>query len=109
MDAKKFLSVIIPTVIVAVLSILLYMFWPAITGTIKGKSYHTAEDVQSAYDKGFNDGNKSKTESDAKIAYYEEIVDDYTKAITMLNDQVSDLNAKNNGYLSQIETLLLEK
>lgn len=105
MDAKKFLSVIIPTVIVAILSILLYMFWPAITGTIKGKSYHTAEDVQSAYDKGFNDGNKSKAESDAKIAYYEEIVDDYTKAITMLNDQVSDLNAKNNGYLSQIEML----
>ena len=48
MDAKKFLSVIIPTVIVAVLSILLYMFWPAITGTIKGKREHPTEDVQSA-------------------------------------------------------------
>ena len=37
--------------LVAVAGILLYVFWPAITGTINDNKYYTADEVQDSYDK----------------------------------------------------------
>ena len=76
--------------LVAVAGILLYVFWPAITGTINENKYYTAEDVQTSYDKGFNDGNKSETELTAEITYYKTLVDDYEAEVGSLNKEISD-------------------
>ena len=62
--AKTIIS-LVSAGLVAMTGIMLYVFWPAITGTINSNKYYTAEDVQNSYDKGFNDGNKSETELSA--------------------------------------------
>lgn len=105
MKLKNFLSVIIPTAIIAIVAVLLSMFWPAITGTIKGESYYTGKDVQNSYDQGYKDGNKNETELNAKLNYYETIVDDYTKSISQLNAEISNLNKYNTDYQTQIKNL----
>lgn len=105
MKLKTFLSVIIPTVIIAIVAVLLSMFWPAITGTIKGESYYTGKDVQNSYDQGYKDGNKNETELNAKLNYYETIVDDYTKSISQLNAEITNLNKYNKDYQTQIKNL----
>lgn len=105
MNSKNFWAVIVPVVVVAVAAVLLTMFWPAITGTIKGESYYTGKDVQDSYDKGYKDGNKNETELNAKISYFEGIVDDYTKSITQLNAEIANLNKSNANYQTQIKNL----
>ena len=79
--------------LVAVAGILLYVFWPAITGTINDNKYYTADEVQDSYDKGFDDGNKSETELTAEITYYKTLVDDYESEVQSLNKEISDLIA----------------
>ena len=105
MNSKNFWAVIVPVVVVAVAAVLLTMFWPAITGTIKGESYYTGQDVQDSYDKGYKDGNKNETELNAKISYFEGIIDDYTKSITQLNAEIANLNKSNANYQTQIKNL----
>jgi len=91
--------------IVAICGILLYVFWPAITGTINKNKYYTSEDVQSSYDKGFNDGNKSETELTAEITYYKTIVDEYEAEVNSLNKEISDLLSLKNRNEASITEL----
>ena len=90
--AKTIIS-LVSAGLIAVAGILLYVFWPAITGTINDNKYYTAEDVQNSYDKGFDDGNKSETELTAEITYYKTLVDDYESEVQSLNKEISDLIA----------------
>ena len=91
--------------LVAVAGILLYVFWPAITGTINKNKYYTAEDVQTSYDKGFNDGNKSETELTAEITYYKTLVDEYESEVNSLNKELSELTILNNKNELTINSL----
>lgn len=91
--------------IVAVAGILIYIFWPAITGTINSNKYYSAEDVQESYDKGFEDGNKSETELTAEITYYKTLVDEYESEVNSLNKELSDLTILNNENASTIQNL----
>lgn len=85
---------ILSVVVVGVAGILLYIYWPAIKGTINSNKYYTAEDLQDSYDKGFDDGNKSETELSAEITYYKNLVDEYEVEVASLNKELNDLTTK---------------
>lgn len=95
--------------IVAVVGILIYCYWPAITGTVNNNKYYTQEDVQKAYDDGFSDGNKSETELNAKYEYYKTLVDDYYIQVTTLNEEITKLSSENASYSSQVKNLTTHK
>ena len=95
--------------IVAVVGILIYCYWPAITGTVNNNKYYTQEDVQKAYDDGFSDGNKSETELNAKYEYYKTLVDDYYIQVTTLNEEITKLSSENASYSSQVKNLTTQK
>ena len=77
--------------LVAISGIMLYVFWPAITGTINKEKYYTAEEIQHSYDKGFDDGNVSQTELTAEVSYYKTLVDEYEAEVQSLNKEISNL------------------
>ena len=106
--AKTIIS-LVSAGLVAVAGILLYVFWPAITGTINDNKYYTAEDVQNSYDKGFDDGNKSETELTAEITYYKTLVDDYEAEVNSLNKELSELISVKHSNESTIANLTLIK
>ncbi|MBP3582287.1 MAG: hypothetical protein J6J33_06010 [Clostridia bacterium] len=91
--------------IVAISAVLMYVFWPAITGTINDNKYYTAEDVQNSYDKGFDDGNKSETELSAEIIYYKTLVDDYETEVASLQGEINNLISVNSKNKLDIENL----
>ena len=105
--AKTIIS-LVSAGLVAVAGILLYVFWPAITGTINDNKYYTAEDVQNSYDKGFDDGNKSETELTAEITYYKTLVDDYEAEVNSLNKELGDLisvKSQNEATISNLTAI----
>lgn len=102
--AKTIIS-LLSVAVVAVAGILLYVFWPAITGTINNNKYYTADDVQESYDKGFDDGNKSQTELNAEIVYYKSLVDEYETEVTSLNKEINNLVALKNQNQVTINNL----
>lgn len=83
---------------VAFLGVLLYAFWPAITGTINGNKYYYASDLQESYDRGYDDGCKSETELTAKVDYYQSLVDEYYIEVQTLNNELSLLIDENSNY-----------
>ncbi len=87
--------------IIAITGILLYVYWPAITGTINDSQYLTPEQGQDLYNKGYSDGNKSEEDQLAQIAYYRELTDEYYVQVGLLNNEISVLNSeivtKNNS------------
>lgn len=105
----KALVSIASVVIVALIGVLIYCYWPAITGTVNETKYYTADEVQEAYDKGFADGNKSEIELQAKYDYYKSLVDDYYIQVNTLNGEITKLNAENTDYVTRITTLTTQK
>ena len=95
--------------IVAVVGILIYCYWPAITGTINNNKYYTQEDVQKAYDDGYADGNKSESELTTKYEYYKSLVDDYYVQVTTLNEEINKLSNDNASYSTQVKNLTTQK
>ncbi len=83
---------------IAFLGVLLYSFWPAITGTINGNKYYYASDLQESYDRGYDDGCKSETELTAKVDYYQSLVDEYYIEVQTLNNELSLLMGENSDY-----------
>lgn len=100
---------IFSVVVVGVAGILLYIYWPAIKGTINSNKYYTAEDLQDSYDKGFDDGNKSETELTAEITYYKNLVDEYEVEVASLNKEINDLTTKKLQNEEKINELTLQK
>lgn len=105
MSARSWIISIISVLAIAIAGICLYIFWPAITGTVKGSKYYTAEEIQQSYDKGFNDGNESKTEMQERIDYYTDLVDQYYLEVEDLNTRLDKLSKEKASCESQIETL----
>lgn len=95
--------------IVAVVGILIYCYWPAITGTVNNNKYYTQEDVQKAYDDGYADGNKSESELTTKYEYYKSLVDDYYVQVTTLNEEINKLSNENASYSTQVKNLTTQK
>lgn len=103
MKIKAFIISLVSVVICAVAGILLYIYWPAITGTIKNNQYLTPEQGQEMYNKGYEDGNKAEEEQLAQIAYYRQLTDDYYVQVGLLNNEISQLNG---SIASKNETII---
>lgn len=102
---KKIIIPIVSVIIVAIAGIMLYAYWPAITGTIDGSKYYTSEDLQEAYDKGYSDGNKNETEQNAKLEYYKQLVDDYYSEVNTLNKEIDKISKDNADKDTSIKNL----
>lgn len=108
MRLKSVLVSIISVVIIAITGILLYVYWPAITGTINNSQYLTPEQGQELYDKGYEDGNKAEEEQLAQIAYYKQLTDDYYIQVGLLNNEISQLNgsiASKNETITELTNI----
>ncbi|MBQ8451587.1 MAG: InlB B-repeat-containing protein [Clostridia bacterium] len=105
---SKTLITLISGLIIAVTGILLYVYWPAITGTINDSQYLTPEQGQEMYDKGYADGNKANEEQIAQIAYYKELTDEYYIQVGLLNNEISTLNGQivtKNAVITELTNL----
>lgn len=83
----------------------LYLCWPAIEGTINGSRYYTEDDVQSAYDEGYNDGITNKDELTAQIEAYKLLIEQNEITISDLNSQIEILTKQNQEYILNNEEL----
>lgn len=108
-NVSKILVSVIAVLVIAFTGILLYAYWPAITGTINNNKYYTSEEVQNAYDQGYADGNKSETELTAQVEYYRTLVDDYYIQVELLNAEIQTLSYDNNEKTANIEKLTSQK
>ena len=109
MKLKSTLISLISVALIAIIGILLYVYWPAITGTINNSKYLTAEQGQELYDKGYNDGYKNKEENTEQLDYYKSLVDGYY--ITIQNYETEILRLQQSNYDSSviIESLQSQK
>ena len=102
---KAFIVSILVAAILAGVGVAIYCSWNAIVGTINKSKYYTSEDIQGAYDKGYDDGISNETELNAKIQYFSELVDSYYLTITELQEQNSDLQKSNESLKSTVSSL----
>ena len=105
MKLKAFIVSVVSLVIVAIVSIALYVNWNAIKGTIDESKYYTSEDLQNSYDNGYSDGSKSETELTAQVAYFKGIVDEYYLTIVDLQKKNENLQLSNNHLSSTVSEL----
>ena len=112
MKAKSLIVSLILIVCFAGIGIGLYCAWPAITGTITDSKYYTSEDLQDAYDKGYDDAFKNKDELTQQVDYYKELTDTYYISILDYQAQIKDyqtqvdlLNEQKISLQSQVDNL----
>lgn len=106
MKVKSLIISLILIVCFAGIGIGLYCAWPAITGTITDSKYYTSEDLQEAYDKGYNDAFKNKDELTQQVDYYKELTDTYYISILDYQAQIKDyetLTENNKNTISILE------
>ena len=105
MKAKSLIISLILIVCFAGIGIGLYCAWPAITGTITDSKYYTSEDLQDAYDKGFDDAFKNKDELTQQVDYYKELTDTYYVSILDYQAQIKDYETLTENNKNTISTL----
>ena len=105
MKAKSLIVSLILIVCFAGIGIGLYCAWPAITGTITDNKYYTSEDLQDAYDKGYNDAFKNKDELTQQVDYYKELTDTYYISILDYQAQIKDYETLTENNKNTISTL----
>lgn len=104
----KFWKILIPVICIILLIILgacIYCFWPAIQGLITGNKYYTADDIQNSYNKGLEDGNKSKSELEEQVKNYKALINDLNNQIEVLNTQLSELDGYKDIALTHEKTI----
>lgn len=96
-------------VLAIIIGVVLYIFWPAIVGTINDNAYYTAEDLQQAYDKGFDDANFEKEELLNQIDGYTVIISEYELTIKQMTESMDSLESQlqnsNNNYQTALQTI----
>lgn len=105
MKAKSLIVSLILIVCFAGIGIGLYCAWPAITGTITNSKYYTSEDLQDAYDKGYDDAFKNKDELTQQVDYYKELTDTYYISILDYQAQIKDYETLTENNQNTISTL----
>lgn len=105
MKVKSLIISLILIVCFAGIGIGLYCAWPAITGTITDSKYYTGEDLQEAYDKGFDDAFKNKDELTQQVDYYKELTDTYYISILDYQAQIKDYETLTENNKNTISTL----
>lgn len=108
-QTKVIIGVASFSVFAIIIGVVLYIFWPAIIGTINDSAYYTAEDLQQAYDKGFNDANFEKEEFLNQIDGYTVIISEYELTIKQMTESMDSLKSQlqnsNNNYQTALQTL----
>lgn len=105
MKVKSLIVSLVLIVCFAGIGIGLYCAWPAITGTITDSKYYTGEDLQEAYDKGFEDAFKNKDELTQQVDYYKELTDTYYTSILDYQSQIKDYETLTENNKNTIFTL----
>ena len=105
MKVKSLIISLILIVCFAGIGFGLYCAWPAITGTITDSKYYTSEDLQDAYDKGFDDAFKNKDELTQQVDYYKELTDTYYISILDYQAQIKDYETLTENNKNTISTL----
>lgn len=95
MSVGKKISIVISCLAIVLAGVLLYMYYPAILGTINGSKYYSAIDVQNSYNKGYDDGNIAGNEISEKLTYYSTLIGEYEEDIRFLNTEITNLNEMN--------------
>ncbi len=95
------LIAVISLVVIIAVGVLLYMYWPALKGTIDNSKYYTYEDLQNSYNDGYNDGNKSEQELTEKYEYYKQLVDEYCVQVDNLSKEIETLQALVDKFESE--------
>lgn len=104
-DKRNKLIISISVIVVLITAgLLLYFYWPAISGTVNNTGYITAEKGQELYNQGVEDGNKNKKELEDKIVYYQNLVDQCNTKINELNKTVAEKNQKIEELNSSISS-----
>ncbi len=109
MKLKSTIITLISIVIVAVSGIMVYIYWPAITGTVNNNKYLTPEQGQAMYNKGYADGNKSEEEQLSQIDYYKNLADEYYIQFGIYNNEISRLNNTVASSNQTIQDLTVQK
>ena len=104
-DKRNKLIISISVIVVLITAgLLLYFYWPAISGTVNNTGYITAEKGQELYNQGVEDGNKNKKELEDRIVYYQNLVDQCNTKINELNKTVAEKNQKIEELNSSISS-----
>lgn len=104
-DKRNKLIISISVIVVLITAgLLLYFYWPAISGTVNNTGYIAAEKGQELYNQGVEDGNKNKKELEDKIVYYQNLVDQCNTKINELNKTVAEKNQKIEELNSSISS-----
>ncbi len=91
--------------LVFAVGLVLWLCWPAIEGTINGSRYYTEEDLQEAYDSGYNDGLANEEELTSQIEAYVILIEQNGITINDLNSQIETLTEQNQEYAEANEIL----
>lgn len=106
---NKFWKIVIPLicllVVIATAVVIVYLYWPAIKGTLDGSKYYTEEDIKASYNKGYDEASKLLNELQEQVNYYKKQIDDYNKQLYSLIPEVDRLREDKKINLEKISFL----
>ena len=79
--------------------------WDVIKTTFDGSKIYTTEDVNNAYQDGYNSGSVDKEYYENLINEYREQISNYAAQIGELTGQINQLDNNNKDYAIQLEIL----
>ena len=109
---KKVLIAIFSIIIIAAFAFLItwgIINFNKVKEGISGTGLYTKEDVDNAYNDGYNTALEDKGEYEELINGYKDTITMQTDAIAKLNSEKEGLNASNAGYIEQVNKLTGQK
>ena len=109
---KKVLIAIFSIIIIAAFAFLItwgIINFNKVKEGISGTGLYTKEDVDNAYNDGYNTALEDKGEYEELINGYKDTITMQTDAIAKLNSDKENLNASNAGYVEQVNKLTGQK
>lgn len=102
---KKIIIISSISLVIVALIIVLWLYWPAITGTLQDEKYYTQEEmddaVSDAYDQAIGDRNNYLSQ----IEYYKSQLEQTIANLSSTTQQLNELIATNSENLALIEQL----
>ena len=105
---KKILTIIFSVIIIGIFAFLLtwgILNWSKVKEGMAGNGLYTQEDVNNAYEDGYNTALTDKDEYDNLISEYRDTITRLSDNISQLNSEISALNRANNSLELQITNL----
>lgn len=109
---KKILIFSSITLVLFVIILVLWLYWPAITGTIRNEKYYTQEEVDSAVSEAYDQGVGDKNSYIEQIDYYKNQLElsslqlsEVTQQLTETTQQLSEALQNNSSSAEKIEEL----